>query len=237
MDQPLKIAQKGSVSEKHFFTLKTTATNRMKSYLKYALAALAVCVLPPLSLAAQPATTSPRAAAPLGLLRLRDTAKPGEAAKLASPKFAVDALPTSGLAGVSKAQKNNVDTLLLDAGKQFAKFRQSIRGLHCIIRAHVEAVANRIRRTRAAFQKRGIIRRRADLRVVRARRLSQHAGEPDVRETHRGDRRDGRVIDVREFPASIFRQRSVRLPRLVHISKKTRQQLVDAHPLAARRGA
>ena len=40
-------------------------------------------------------------AAPLGLLRLQDSAKPGEAAKLATAKFAVDALPANGLAGVS----------------------------------------------------------------------------------------------------------------------------------------
>jgi len=74
---------------------------------------------------AQPVATAPRVAAPLGLLRLQDTPKPGNATKLLPAKFVIDSLPANGLAGVSKVQKNNVDTLLLDAGKQWS---QSLRG-------------------------------------------------------------------------------------------------------------
>ena len=62
---------------------------------------------------------SSRAAAPLGLWRRQDTAKPGAAAQLATTR-AVDALPANRLAGVSKAQKDNRDTLVLDAGKDGA---------------------------------------------------------------------------------------------------------------------
>ena len=60
-----------------------------------------------------------RVAAPLGLWLRQDAAKPGSAAKLGT-KFAVDALPDNGLAGVSKAQKDNLDPLVLDAGKDGA---------------------------------------------------------------------------------------------------------------------
>lgn len=62
---------------------------------------------------------APRAAASLGLWRRQDTAKPGAAPKLATT-FAVEALPANGLAGVSKAQKDNLDTLVVDAGKDGA---------------------------------------------------------------------------------------------------------------------
>ena len=53
--------------------------------------------------AAQPVSTPSRVAAPLGLLRLQDAAQPGGAAKLVPSKFAVDGLPASGFAGVSKS--------------------------------------------------------------------------------------------------------------------------------------
>ena len=56
-----------------------------------------------------------RVAAPLGLWLRQDAAKPGAAAKLVT-KFAVYALLANGLAGVSKAQKDNLDPLVLDAG-------------------------------------------------------------------------------------------------------------------------
>ncbi|MSU68228.1 MAG: hypothetical protein EXS40_06575 [Opitutaceae bacterium] len=36
-------------------------------------------------------------------------------------KFAIDALPANGLAGVSKAQNDNLDTLVLDAGKEWSR--------------------------------------------------------------------------------------------------------------------
>jgi hypothetical protein len=60
-----------------------------------------------------------RVAAPLGLWLRQDAATPGAAAKLVT-RFAVDALPANGLAGVSKAQKDNLDPLVLDAGKDGA---------------------------------------------------------------------------------------------------------------------
>ena len=59
-------------------------------------------LLPVVGFGAQPAATPARVAAPLGLLRLQDTTKPGEVAKLVPSKFAVDALAANGLAGVSK---------------------------------------------------------------------------------------------------------------------------------------
>ncbi len=82
---------------------------------------LGLSLLPVVGFGAQPLATPARLAAPLGLLRLQDTTKPGEAAKLVSSKFAVDALPANGLAGVSKALKDNLDTLVLDAGKEWSR--------------------------------------------------------------------------------------------------------------------
>jgi hypothetical protein len=82
---------------------------------------LGLSLLPVVGFGAQPVATAPRVAAALGLLRLQDTLKPGDAAKLATAKFAVDALPTNGVAGVSKALKDNLDTLVLDAGKEWSR--------------------------------------------------------------------------------------------------------------------
>ena len=91
------------------------------SSLKISAVIVGVRLLPIAGFGAQPLATPPRVAAPLGLLRLQDTAKPGEATKLGTATFAVDALPASGLAGVSKAQKDNLDTLVLEAGKEWSR--------------------------------------------------------------------------------------------------------------------
>ena len=82
---------------------------------------LGFSLLPVVGFGAQPVATPARVAAPLGLLRLQDAAKPGEAAKLLPAKFAVDALPANGVAGVSKALKDNLDTLVLEAGKEWSR--------------------------------------------------------------------------------------------------------------------
>src|ERR1019366_9569561 len=68
-----------------------------------------------------------KAQPPLGLLRLTDTAKSGEAAPLATGKFSIDDLSPTNAAGggASKAKKDNVDYIALDAGKQWS---QSLRG-------------------------------------------------------------------------------------------------------------
>ena len=82
---------------------------------------LGMWLLPLAVYAAQPVAAPPRVAAPLGLLRLQDTLKPGDASKLVQAKFAVDALPANGFAGVSKALRDNLDTLVLDAGKEWSR--------------------------------------------------------------------------------------------------------------------
>ena len=86
---------------------------------------LSLPLLPVVGFGAQPAATPARVAAPLGLSRLQDTIKSGDAGKLVETKFSVDALPANGLAGVSKAKKDNLDTLVLDAGKEWSR---SLRG-------------------------------------------------------------------------------------------------------------
>ena len=61
----------------------------------------------------------------LGLMRANDIAKLGEATPLTASKFTVDDLSPAGLAGASKAKKDNVDYIALDAGKQWS---QTLRG-------------------------------------------------------------------------------------------------------------
>ena len=68
--------------------------------------------------------------------------------------------------------------------EQGAKFGEALRRTHGVIGAKVEAILDRIRRTRAAFDQRGIIRGLADGRVVGASGLLQHAGQPNVGEAH-----------------------------------------------------
>ena len=95
------------------------------SSLKICVFTLGLSLLPVVGVGAQSAATPARVAAPLGLLRLQDPAKPGEAAKLVTNKFVVDTLAANGLAGASKASKDNVDTLVLDTGKEWSR---SLRG-------------------------------------------------------------------------------------------------------------
>ena len=82
---------------------------------------LGFSLLPVVGFGAQPVATPARVAAPLGLLRLQDAAMPGEPTKLVPTKFAIDALPANGVAGVSKALKDNLDTLVLEAGKEWSR--------------------------------------------------------------------------------------------------------------------
>ena len=78
-------------------------------------------------LLAQSVQTAVNTPLPLGLPRTKDVAKPGETAPLVAGKFALDDLSASNAAngGASKAKKDNVDYLALDAGKQWS---QSLRG-------------------------------------------------------------------------------------------------------------
>ena len=82
---------------------------------------LGFSLLPVVGFGVQPVATPARVAAPLGLLRLQDTPKPGEAAKLVPANFSVDTLPAESLAGVSKAQKDTLDTLVIEAGKEWSR--------------------------------------------------------------------------------------------------------------------
>jgi len=91
------------------------------SALKIHALTLGFSLLPVVGFAAQPVTTPPRVAAPLGLLRLQDAGKPGEVAKLVPSKFAVDGLPATGLAGVSKSIHDKLDTLVIEAGKEWSR--------------------------------------------------------------------------------------------------------------------
>jgi hypothetical protein len=63
--------------------------------------------------------------APLGLLRLQQNSRPGQASTLAPHKFAVDALAAGDAPGVTKARKSNLDVLILESGKAWS---QSLRG-------------------------------------------------------------------------------------------------------------
>ncbi len=63
--------------------------------------------------------------APIGLLRLRDNAKPGAPTQLAAGRFAVDALAPGAVPGAAKAKRNDVDVLVLPAGQEWS---QPLRG-------------------------------------------------------------------------------------------------------------
>ena len=92
------------------------------SHLGKALVAVVVALsAAPLLMAQTVAPVASRTPAPLGLLRLKDDPKPGEAAKLAAAKFAIDALSPAGVAGASKSQRDAVDVLALDAGKEWSR--------------------------------------------------------------------------------------------------------------------
>lgn len=73
------------------------------------------------SLQGQTAPAVPSVPAPIGLSRLKDKGKPGEAPPLASGKFAVDDLSPGPSAGASKVKKGNNDFLALSPGTEWSR--------------------------------------------------------------------------------------------------------------------
>ena len=112
-------------------------------------------------------------------------------------------------------------------------FREALRGIDRVIRAHVEVVANRIGRTREPFEQSRFIRGKPDTRIVRRRRLRDHAGQPQVSEVHVLDRRQSRGGQVVELAHTILNERAIRFPPHVRVGEQTRQHLIDPHPLSA----
>lgn len=69
---------------------------------------------------AQPVTPA-ASPAPLGLLRLKDETKPGEAPKLAATKFSIDDLSPAGISGASRSTKDKIDLLALEPSKEWSR--------------------------------------------------------------------------------------------------------------------
>ena len=132
---------------------------------------------------------------------------------------------------IRHAVDNHLQPRRMHPREQRLEFRQPLRRLLRIVRAHVKAVLDRIRRTREPLEQIGIIRRQPDRRVVRGRGLPQHARQPKMRETHRLQRSQCRVIEVGKFSHAILGERAVGFARFVHVAEKPRQQLVDANAL------
>jgi hypothetical protein len=68
----------------------------------------------------QPAATV-RSPAPLGLSRLSEAARPGQAVPLAAGRFAVDALAAGGAAGVARGRRDEADYLALEPGREWSR--------------------------------------------------------------------------------------------------------------------
>ena len=62
-----------------------------------------------------------RTSAALGLPRLQESAKPGQASVLAPGKYAVDDLSTGAAIGVTKTKKDDVDLLTVDGAKEWSR--------------------------------------------------------------------------------------------------------------------
>lgn len=82
---------------------------------------LTVVLLAVSVLQAQPASPAAKTPAPLGLLRLQESTKPGQAPALAAAKFAVDDLSAGTAIGASKNRKDEVDLLSLDANREWSR--------------------------------------------------------------------------------------------------------------------
>ncbi|MGH7957175.1 MAG: hypothetical protein ACREH8_09195, partial [Opitutaceae bacterium] len=94
----------------------------MRSYfLKISVSAFVLLAAAASVSGAEPAATAARTAAPLGLLRLKDAPKAGEAAKLAASKFAIDDLSLGASAGASKSKKDEIDVLALEPGTEWSR--------------------------------------------------------------------------------------------------------------------
>jgi hypothetical protein len=75
-----------------------------------------------------PATTAP--AAPFELPRLKDNSAPGQAAKLATTKVAIDELAVKTNSGAAKSKKDDVDFVALEANRQWtSKLRGSAKDI------------------------------------------------------------------------------------------------------------
>ncbi len=94
----------------------------MRSYLlKISVSVFVLLTFAASVIGAQPTNPAARPSAPLGLLRLKDDPKPGEAAKLSASKFAVDPLSHAGVVGAIKSRKDEVDVLELEAGTEWSR--------------------------------------------------------------------------------------------------------------------
>ena len=118
--------------------------------------------------------------------------------------------------------------MLVQAIEQRLEFRQPLLGINRVIWGNVEVILDRIRAARDAFEQIGIVRRLADVGIVGARGLLQHAGQPDMREPELLERGERGIVDLVEFADAVDREGAVRLPGLVHVAEQPDEKLIDS---------
>ena len=117
----------------------------------------------------------------------------------------------------------------MDAVDHRFEFFAALGRIVGVIGRDVEVVADGVRTAGHAFEQIGVVGRFADVRIIGGRGLLEDTGDPDVGETHGLEFAEGGVIEVAELARTVLGDRCVRLARLVGVSEKSRQHLVNAN--------
>ena len=113
----------------------------------------------------------------------------------------------------------------LAAVQQRLEFLHALVRIRRVIRADIEVVLDRIRTAREPLENVRIIC--GAVRIRRAARLLEHAGQPEVGKTHFLERVQRRRVDVVKLAASVLLDRAVGLAGLVGVPECPDHQLVD----------
>ena len=124
---------------------------------------------------------------------------------------------------------DHLEAVLAAAPEQTLELIQPLLGIHCVVRADIEVVLDRIGTSGNAFENVGIVRR--TVRICGAASLLEHTGQPNVRESHRGDRFERGVIDLRKFSTAVFGHRAAGFAGFVDVAKGPDEKLVNDRTL------
>lgn len=89
--------------------------------------------------------------------------------------------------------------------EQRLEFREPLLRLDRVVGADVEVILDRVGTAGEALEQIRVGGRLTRGRVIGRGSLLEHAGQPDVRESHPADRGERGVVDVVEFPHPVLR--------------------------------
>src|ERR1700710_2258735 len=108
----------------------------------------------------------------------------------------------------------------MNATKQCLELSQAACGIFRVIRTDIEVILDGVRAPSQPLEQIGIVGWETDGGVIGAGCLAQHAGKPEVCESHFLERSEGSRIDVIKSARAIFDQCAVQFARYVGIAEE-----------------